>query len=136
MQFKKRIFFGHTEFYLFRESVCYCLHRFFITKHILECPIERVVESCCEIILIRSDISWVTVIYLSYLKHSCCITKLLPEISFHLVKYGRVNQSAYSASTVNQVYYVMQYQKHLIMIMLYFTSKINTYFQYHIYNSK
>ena len=73
--------------YLLSKSVSDCFHRLSLAEHIVECPVEWIVESGCQVILIRTDIRRVPIIYFSYLKYSCSVTKLLPEISLHLQFY-------------------------------------------------
>lgn len=67
-----------------RDSAGNAFHGLFLVVDVMESPVEWIVESGGQVVLVRSYIRRVTIIYFSYLKHTSRVTKLLPEITFHL----------------------------------------------------
>lgn len=60
------------------------LHRLLSSEHVLDGIVHWVVEKPSDMILIRTDISWVTIEAFSHLEHSRSLSKLAPEVFWDL----------------------------------------------------
>lgn len=76
-------------------SVADIIHGLSTSKDIANGVVHWVVEQSCDVILIGTDVGWVTIEALSHLEDASSLTILLPEVAWHL--WDSVNSNSIEA---------------------------------------
>lgn len=85
---------------LFCISILDVVHRL-TTKNVLDCEIHWIVEKCSQVILVRSNIRWITIEVFTHLEHARRLSILCPETHWNF--RNSINSNAIEFVSLNQI---------------------------------